>query len=45
MSVAGVQQLTLIANNGVAGSIDFDHSDWAGAACSAFRRFRSPHPI
>lgn len=31
ISVAGVQTLTLVANNGVAGSIDFDHSDWAGA--------------
>jgi fibronectin type 3 domain-containing protein len=31
ISVAGVQQLTLIANNGVAGSIDYDHADWAGA--------------
>ncbi|MBV8780679.1 MAG: NPCBM/NEW2 domain-containing protein, partial [Phycisphaerae bacterium] len=32
ISVAGVQTLTLIANNGVAGSIDYDHADWAGAA-------------
>jgi fibronectin type 3 domain-containing protein len=31
VSVAGVQQLTLVANNGVAGSIDYDHADWAGA--------------
>jgi nitrous oxidase accessory protein NosD len=31
VSVAGVQQLTLLATNGVAGSIDYDHSDWAGA--------------
>ncbi len=32
VSVAGVKTLTLIATNGVAGSIDYDHSDWAGAA-------------
>jgi hypothetical protein len=31
VSVAGVQQLTLVATNGVANSIDYDHSDWAGA--------------
>lgn len=31
ISVAGVQQMTLVATNGVAGSIDFDHADWAGA--------------
>ncbi len=31
VSVTGVQTLTLIANNGVAGSIDYDHADWAGA--------------
>ncbi len=31
ISVAGVQQLTLVANNGVANSIDYDHADWAGA--------------
>ena len=31
ISVAGVQQLTLVATNGVAGSIDYDHADWAGA--------------
>ena len=31
VSVAGVQQLTLLASNGVAGSIDYDHADWAGA--------------
>ena len=30
VSVAGVQQLTLLATNGVAG-IDYDHADWAGA--------------
>ena len=32
VSVAGVKTLTLQAINGVAGSIDFDHADWAGAA-------------
>ena len=32
ISVAGVQQLTLIATNGIAGNIDYDHADWAGAA-------------
>ena len=32
VSVAGVKQLTLVATNGVAGSIDYDHADWAGAA-------------
>ncbi len=31
VSVAGVQTLTLQATNGVAGSIDYDHADWAGA--------------
>jgi hypothetical protein len=31
VSVGSVQQLTLIANNGVSGSIDYDHADWAGA--------------
>jgi hypothetical protein len=30
VSVAGVQQLTLVATNGAAG-IDYDHADWAGA--------------
>ncbi len=31
VSVAGVTTLTLVATNGVAGSIDYDHADWAGA--------------
>ena len=31
ISVAGVQQLTIEALPGVAGSIDYDHSDFAGA--------------
>jgi hypothetical protein len=31
VSVVGVQQLTLVASNGVVNSIDYDHSDWAGA--------------
>ncbi len=31
VSVAGVQNLTLVANNGVPNNIDFDHADWAGA--------------
>jgi hypothetical protein len=31
VSVAGVKTLTLVATNGVTGSIDYDHSDWAGA--------------
>jgi hypothetical protein len=31
VSVAGVQQLTLIANTATPGDIDFDHADWAGA--------------
>jgi fibronectin type 3 domain-containing protein len=35
VSVAGVQTLSLIATNGVAGSIDFDHADWAGATLLA----------
>ena len=26
-----MQQLTLVATNGIAGNIDFDHADWAGA--------------
>src|SRR6202042_2111677 len=32
ISVVDVQQLTLIATNGVANSINYDHADWAGAA-------------
>ena len=31
MNVTGVQTLTLVASPGVAGSIDYDHADWAGA--------------
>jgi hypothetical protein len=31
VNVAGVQTLTLVALPGVAGSIDYDHADWAGA--------------
>jgi hypothetical protein len=31
VSVVGVQTLTLVATNGVAGSINYDHADWAGA--------------
>ena len=31
VSVAGVQVLALVATNGVSGSIDYDHADWAGA--------------
>ena len=31
VNVTGVQTLTLIAAPGVAGSIDYDHADWAGA--------------
>ena len=31
VSVAGVKELTLLGTNGVAGSIDYDHADWAGA--------------
>ena len=31
VGVTGVTQLTLLATNGVAGSIDYDHADWAGA--------------
>ena len=30
VSVAGVQTLTLVANPGVSGTIDYDHADWAG---------------
>jgi hypothetical protein len=29
--IAGVQQLTLVATNGVVGTIDYDQADWAGA--------------
>jgi len=35
LNVTGVQTLTLVANNGVAGSIDYDHADWAGARLMA----------
>lgn len=31
VSVAGVQSLAILASNGIAGSIDYDHADWAGA--------------
>ena len=31
VNVAGVQTLTLVATNGVSGTIDYDHADWAGA--------------
>jgi hypothetical protein len=31
VNVSGVQTLTLLATNGVANSIDYDHADWAGA--------------
>ncbi len=31
VSVVGVQQLELVATNGIAGSINYDHADWAGA--------------
>ena len=30
VNVTGVQTLTLVATNGVADSIDYDHADWAG---------------
>src|SRR6185312_6352977 len=29
--ITGVHQLTLVVNNGIQGTIDFDHGDWAGA--------------
>ncbi len=31
VNVTGVQTLTLVATNGIPGSIDYDHADWAGA--------------
>ncbi|HZL33789.1 MAG TPA: NPCBM/NEW2 domain-containing protein [Tepidisphaeraceae bacterium] len=31
VNVTGVQQLTLLATNGIANNIDYDHADWAGA--------------
>lgn len=31
VSTTGVSQLTLVANNGLPGIIDYDHADWAGA--------------
>jgi nitrous oxidase accessory protein NosD len=31
ISVVGVQQLELVATNGIANNINYDHSDWAGA--------------
>ena len=31
VSVAGVKSLQIVATNGVAGNIDYDHADWAGA--------------
>jgi hypothetical protein len=35
VDVSGVQTLTLVATNGVANSIDYDHADWAGARLTA----------
>jgi hypothetical protein len=31
LPMTGVQQLTLIATNGIPNNIDYDHADWAGA--------------
>jgi NPCBM/NEW2 domain-containing protein len=31
IDVTGVQQLTLVATNGVADNVYFDHADWADA--------------
>jgi alpha-galactosidase len=31
INVTGVQNLELIATNGIANNIDYDHADWAGA--------------
>jgi hypothetical protein len=31
VSVAGVNKLTLVATNGIVGTIDFDHADWVNA--------------
>jgi hypothetical protein len=31
VNVTGVQDLTLVANNGVTNDIDYDHADWANA--------------
>ena len=31
VNVKGVKTLTLVASNGIAGNIDYDHADWAGA--------------
>ena len=42
VSVVGVQQLTLAATNGVAGSINYDHADWAGRGRLAFPPSRLP---
>lgn len=35
LPMTGVQQLTLVATNGIPNSIDFDHADWAGAILTA----------
>ena len=31
LSVVGVQNLSLVATNGIPNDIDYDHADWAGA--------------
>ena len=35
VSVAGVNTLQIVATNGAAGSIDYDHADWANARLTA----------
>ncbi len=35
VGVAGVKTLQLVATNGIAGNIDYDHADWAGAVLTA----------
>ena len=45
VSVAGVQTLTLVATNGVAGSIDYDHADWAGAVFCRIPVARGPDEL
>ena len=45
VNVTGVQTLTLVANPGVAGSIDYDHADWAGATLLTAAPHARRHPL
>ena len=44
VSVAGVQTLTLVATNGIANDVDYDHADWAGATLTVAGNVAVPAP-